>query len=290
MDTLEVGGVNRVTKEFSYPGGKGVHVALGIRELGEDVTLLSFWGGDIGNWIKKECQERGIHCVGPEVEHWNRTCLTIKSKDDFNETEILGTGPFIGDLEYNLLFDQYKKLLKNTKIVCMSGSWPINSFNANYAEFVKYASQLQIKSFVDCSGDSLKKVLGANPYLLHINHKEAYELYADTNIEKNIAALKQHCCLAVISKGNKGLFLYDGENIVHALSKVDNVISAVGSGDSLMAATVVACKRGHDQIEMAKLAAAAGASNCIREELGMFHKKDVERLYKECIVNVKRLT
>ena len=77
--------------------------------------------------------------------------------------------------------------------------------------------------------------------------------------------------------------------MIHALSKVEHVLSAVGSGDSLMAAIVVAYKRDYDHLEAAKLAAAAGASNCIREDLGMFYKKDVVRLYNECSVNVKRL-
>ena len=167
-------------KELSYPGGKGVHVALGIKEIGEEVTLLCFWGGVIGEWIKKECNERGVKCLGPEVEQWNRTCLTVKSQDEFNESEILGTGPVIGPDEYESFLNQYKKLLKKAKYVCMSGSWPTNSFDANYAEFIERASKVHIKSFVDCSGDELRKALDAKPFMLHVNHKEAQELYTST--------------------------------------------------------------------------------------------------------------
>ncbi|WP_422350976.1 1-phosphofructokinase family hexose kinase [Flagellimonas sp.] len=290
LNKVDAGAVHRATKEFSFPGGKGVHVALGIKELGEDVTLLSFWGGSSGKWIKKECESRGIKCLGPEVEGWNRTCLTIKTKDEFNESEILGPGPTIAPKAYESFFNQFKEILKTTSLVCMSGSWPINSFNANYSKFIEYASRYNIKTFVDCSGDGLKRALMAKPFMLHINHKEASELFAYEDTGKSLSKLIQHCEIAVISQGDKGLFLFDGKKKIHALSKVAKVLSAVGSGDCLMAAAIVAYNNGSTYTEMAKLAAAAGASNCIREDLGMFYKRDVERLYEECRVKVTELT
>jgi fructose-1-phosphate kinase PfkB-like protein len=87
----------------------------------------------------------------------------------------------------------------------------MNSLDAHYSELIEYASQLNIKSFVDCSGDTMRKVLGTKPFMLHINHKEAYELFGTANIDKNITEKIQHCSIAVISHWDKGLFLYDGK-------------------------------------------------------------------------------
>ncbi|MCF6223815.1 MAG: 1-phosphofructokinase family hexose kinase [Flavobacteriaceae bacterium] len=287
FDNFEKGIVNRVSEERSFPGGKGVHVALGIKELGEDVALLAFWGGLTGQWIKQECESKGIKCYGPEVEGHTRTCFTIKSNNDFNDTEILGDGPIISEKDYSAFLVDYKQLLKNTDIISMSGSWPKNTFEADYAQLIDIASKLDKKSFIDCSGDILLTALKRKPFAIHINHHEGYDIYKTTNPIKISNKLNKNCKLIAITYGSKGLYLNNGKEIIHALSKVDKVISAVGSGDSLMAGLIVACKRGYDLIETAKLAASCGAANCIREDLGMFYKNDVEELQERCEVKFK---
>ncbi|MCF6297645.1 MAG: PfkB family carbohydrate kinase [Flavobacteriaceae bacterium] len=289
IDNFKIGKVNRIDKELSYPGGKGIHVAIGVKELGEEVAILSFWGGATGKWIKQECEAKGIICYGPEVEDLTRTCLIIKSNNESNETEILGVGPIIGEKEYNAFFQTYEELLKKTKLVSMSGSWPQNSIGANYSQFIEKANDLNIKSFIDCSGSLLVDALKKNPYLVHINHHEGYDIYKSNNPVEISLKLNNICKITAVTYGEKGLYLYDGKELVHALSKVENVISAVGSGDSLMAGLIVAHQRDYNFIETAKLAAASGAANCIRKDLGMFYKEDVERLFKNCDVHIKQL-
>jgi tagatose 6-phosphate kinase len=56
------------------------------------------------------------------------------------------------------------------------------------------------------------------------------------------------------------------------------VRSAVGSGDCLTAGLAVAHDRGHDWRQALRLGVACGAANCLRPELGMIHRADVERL------------
>lgn len=289
IDKFNLGKVNRIRKELSYPGGKGIHVALGIKELGEEVALLSIWGGSTGKWVRQECEARGIICYGPEIEDWTRTCLTIKSTNNFNETEILGTGPTIGTYEYDAFVKDYEKLLKKANIVSMSGSWPKNLIGANYSMFIKKASLLNIKSFVDCSGDVLINALEKTPHVVHINHHEGYQIYNSKDPMNISLQLANSCSISAITYGDKGLYLCDGKELVHALSKIENVISTVGSGDSLMAGLIVAHKRNYNLIETAKLAAASGAANCIREDLGMFYRKDVEKLFNDCVVSIKEL-
>lgn len=289
FDTFSLSKTNRIKKELSYPGGKGVHVAIGIKELGEEVALLCFWGGDSGRWIKQECESKGILCFGPNVENYSRTCLTIISKNNSNETEILGKGPTIGALEYNAFFKDYEMLLKKSNIVSMSGSWPKNSIGANYSQFIKKASLLNIKSFIDCSGDLLINALKEKPFAVHINHHECYDVYKSNNSLEVSLKMAKNCHISAITYGEKGLYLYDGKKQVHALSRVEKVISTVGSGDCLMAGLIVAYKRNYDLVKMAKLAAACGAANCKRENIGMFYRSDVEHLYDNCYVSMTRL-
>ena len=289
LDSFKTERVNRINKEFSYPGGKGVHVALGLKELGEEVALLSIWGGTSGNWIKQACETHGIACYGPEIEEETRTCLTIKSENSSLETELLGAGPIIGKKEYTSFVDSYEKLLKKAAVVSMNGSWSKNFIDASYAPFIEKASLLNIKSFVDCSGSLLTAALEKKPHAVHINHHEAYDIYKSNDPTEIFIKLAAHSDIAAVTYGEKGLYLSDGKKAVHALSKVENLISTVGSGDSLMAGLIVAHQRNYNLLETAKLGAASGAANCIRKELGMFYKANVERLFDNCIISVKQL-
>ncbi len=64
LDNFEEKESNRILKEKNYPGGKGIHVAMALRELGESVCLLGFLGGPTGMWIKQQCLKQGIGCYG----------------------------------------------------------------------------------------------------------------------------------------------------------------------------------------------------------------------------------
>lgn len=290
VENFGKGRVNRAKKEDSFPGGKGVHVALGINELGVETAILGFWAGSTGKWIKSACESRGIKCYGPEVDGLTRTCLTIKSNDEYNETEILGVGPTVQRADFLRFHEEYDRLLKEADLVSFSGSWPNNKVDAAYDQFVAKANEQNKKSLVDCSGNGLLKALEKHPYGVHINHHEGYDLYKTHDVLSIAEKVAAESYLAAISYGSEGLYLSDGNQMVHALSRVDKVISTVGSGDSLMAGMAVALFQGDDLQNTAKLAAACGAANCIREDLGMFYKEDVDRLKERCETNMLNVT
>ncbi len=286
LQQIKPGKVNRVEKVQSFPGGKGVHVALGITELGEQCALLGFWGGDTGKYIKEYCENKGIACYGPEVDEPSRTCITIRSNENIDGTELLEAGPSIDDQKIDEFWQEFLNLLNNASSVCMSGSWPPVSEKVNYADFVIAAKKKNIKSFVDCSGKHLKEMLKAKPYCVHINNHEAFEVFNEYSPLKTACLLLESCDLAAITYGAEGLYLANNTQIpLHANCKIDDVLSTVGCGDSLMAGLIVANERNLSYSDAAKLAVACGAANCLREELGMFHKKDVALLIEKAIVN-----
>ena len=56
LENIHPGKVNRISRQEWYAGGKGVHVALGIAELGEECAVLGFWGGETGRQVKQFCE------------------------------------------------------------------------------------------------------------------------------------------------------------------------------------------------------------------------------------------
>lgn len=281
LNNLEPGKVNRVNREQFFPGGKGVHVALGIKELGETSALLGFWGGETGRWIKNFCVRRGISCYGPEIKTWNRTCLTFKSESAWNETELLGMGPVVEESELEQFRAEYKSLLKFCSAVCMCGSWPKSDENLDYNEFINMAKSENKKTFVDCSGGCLVNALACHPYAVHINRHEGYEIFNLDDPLQIAGSLTRDCELAAVTGGADGLYLSNGGEVVHAVNRIEHIISAVGSGDCLMAGLAVADFRNLSLMDTVKLSAACGTANCLRNDLGMFYKKDADLLFQQ---------
>ena len=278
LDGIQSGAVNRIKREQRFPGGKGVHVALAVAELGEAVSLLGFWGGATGQWIRKTCEERGIKCYGPETEEWSRTCMTFKSENAFDETELIGAGPAISHADFVNFLTEYEKLLPKAEAVTMSGSWPKGAPPDGYAQLLKIAHRAGKLTFVDATGGQLASALDQHPHVVHMNRTEAQEYFKVSDIQQAAFLLAEKCRYAVVTSGAEGVFIASGREICHAVCPVEDVYSAVGSGDCLLAGVAVAFRRGMSAQQAARLGAACGAANCIRADLGMFYRKDVEML------------
>ncbi len=276
--------VNRATQEQPFPGGKGTHVALGIKELGEEVTLLGFWAGPSGQWIKHRLEEKGIRCVGPEVEGWTRTCYTFKTGDDFNDTEILGLGPVVSKNDLNTFYELYSKELERSDITVMSGSWPQGAPSDSYAILIDLANKKKIPVVLDATGDLLANAIQKHPSAIHLNKSEAAVYTNKQNIMGILMDLAKILKVAAVTDGKNGLFYLSNKNILHGNVVIDKVVSAVGSGDALTAGLTVAMLRNYNNEDTVKLSVACGAANCLRHELGMFYKKDVERLLNKVVV------
>jgi len=284
FDHFAGGEVNRVSKELPYPGGKGTHVAMGVKELGEQVTLLGFWAGPTGKWIKQQLEEKGITCIGPDVEGWSRSCYTYKTDDHFNETEVLGTGPEINNNDLQQFYKHFDKEIKRSSLVVMSGSWPRGAPDNAYAVLVEKANRKNIPVVLDATGNQFVKGFENKPAAIHLNKEETAAFTGMHNIRGMLIKLSDKIDVAAITAGKKGLYYLHGKRVVHGNLSLKNVYSAVGSGDALTAGLSVAMSRGYDNNKTVKLAVACGAANCLREELGMFYKKDVEKLLDKVIV------
>ncbi|HET6527376.1 MAG TPA: hexose kinase [Balneolaceae bacterium] len=282
---INKGITNRSKKETFYPGGKGIHVAFALKELGRDVTVLGTWGGQTGRWLKEKCAAQNIAAIGPDLEEWTRICITVKSSSRWDQTELLGNGPTIKAHEaegFESLYQQFIKK-KKPKAVVISGSVP-NGFDHNiYNRLISLAGQFDIPCFIDATGPLLKQALKAKPFAVHINQHEGKDLWPTDDPAKIARRLGSFCQVAAVTAGEKGLYLYVDGEIYHASYALPSskVISAVGSGDCLLAGLVAAISANEDPAYWAKYAAACGTANCVHPELGMLKSKDVDTIFEK---------
>jgi fructose-1-phosphate kinase PfkB-like protein len=170
--------VHRARKEERFPGGKGVHVALAAAELGAEVTLLAFWAGATGQWIRDECEKLGADCVGQQINGWSRSCITLKSAGEYNETELLGIGPDVKPADIAAFEALFRTRASSAKVVTMSGSWPRGAGDESYSRLLK---NLNRPVMLDFAGESLKLALNAHPQVVHLNQTEAREMTGEAD-------------------------------------------------------------------------------------------------------------
>lgn len=281
IDRIIPGKVNRIAKQKEFPGGKGVHVAFAIKEIGDGSAVMAFWAGATGIWIKNECFKKGILCFGLEVNGMNRKCYTFSSGlaiPNWKNTELIEPGPMITMNEYEQFVDQFKSACKNVDIVCLSGSWPLQSPTFAYKELILGAKNEKKRVILDASGLQLEYALQALPYGLHLNIEEARALCETNDVNEIINYLSNYVELIALTMGKDGLYLKWENRLLHANVEIEYAFSPVGSGDCLTAGIAHAVNNNMNLEDIARWGAACGAANCLREDLGMLYRKDVDNL------------
>jgi 1-phosphofructokinase family hexose kinase len=281
VKNFHLGQVNKCTSGQSFPGGKGVHVAMALKELGNDSKIIGFFGGPTGEWIREECTKMGISCLGPNLIQWTRTCITMLTNSEANNTEILENGPKIDTKALDEFFGVTRSEISDAEAICVSGSWPVNSPEYVYERLKSICDLHHKELWVDASGKRLEQALQVEPFGIHINKKEAAEFYGHgfTPIEYTQKLLDK-CTVVALTDGSNGLFLGYKNRIAHGKCSVKNIISTVGSGDCLTAGLIHAWYQEESFENICKTATACGAANCVRPELGMIYRKDVVQFKK----------
>lgn len=288
LENFEPGKVNRVGSLKEFPGGKGIHVALALAELGAPSRIFGNWAGNSGEWIKQHCEDRGLEVTGIDLQGNNRKCYTFQSGDpEFDNTELLEPGPDMRPENWEDFNRKFLEEIPAAAFVCMSGSWPRNAPEDAYLQVLRMTETTGTRVILDCSGKQLKNALKTNFFGLHLNQHEAFNFCGSSEIEDLQKALEGKVKLLALTKGKEGLILsYQGQT-VHASLEIKNIISTVGSGDCLTAGLAYALSQDLDVREIAAYGVACGAANCIHEELGMLKREDVERLLPQ--VRIKQL-
>jgi 1-phosphofructokinase family hexose kinase len=282
VDDFRLGESNRINQELKFPGGKGTHVALAAKELGLESALLGFFGGASGSWMRKECEGYGVQCPGVSIAGENRRCYTLRSSSvSVADTELLCPGPEVSETEVKAFFDAYEAQLEQCDAVALSGSWPTAELAEPYGRMVELARERGKKTILDCSGVSLSSSIESRPTAIHLNFDEAKTLTRRESIGAMLDYFSNKVEIIALTCGAEGLYLAKGSERIHASVKIDRVVSAVGSGDCLVAGLAKAMMEELSLADTARLCVACGAANCLREELGMLHAEDVKRLYGE---------
>lgn len=288
LESIAVGGVNRVDSAQPFPGGKAAHVAMVARALGLDVTWVGFLGGAAGDECESGLSALGIPVTVVQTRASTRANLEIIARDG-TVTEILEPG---GDVTYGeverllaVCRDIFAESSEGSQ-VALSGSLPPGAPPDFYAELTRLAHVYGCRVLLDSSGEAFRYGLAANPDLVKPNRAEAScfagrpVLSAGDALEVATGMTTAGARHVAVSLGHDGIVFRGDTEATTLVSHPPpvKVRSTVGCGDAALAGFAVAHARGLDHADTLRLAVACGTANCIAESPGLVDPREVERL------------
>jgi tagatose 6-phosphate kinase len=284
LQELRPGAVNRVQDVQTYPGGKGLHVALTVATLGEPVRLVGLIDEAHRSFFEDRLSSAGVEFHGVMIGGSLRTCLAIREEGPGRVTEILEPGPGTDPETRARLTSLFLELAGESDLAVLSGSAPPGFGDAVYGELVASLRGKGVRCLVDASGGLLRGAVAAAPSLIKPNRDELTEL-AGRPIEGAPAAVEAARELSrkgpemvVVSLGAEGAVAVQEDRAWRAEAPRVEVVNAVGSGDCLLGGVAVGLARGLDTESILTLGVACGTANAQSRETGSASRADIDRL------------
>src|ERR1700690_3316628 len=181
VSSFEINKIHRPESVVALAGGKGCNVARALKTLGENAVVSGWVGGFAGKYIEKELHREEIQTDFIHTDFESRTCTSILDPEKQTMTEIYELGESIPLEKIDVLQDHVAAVLGNYKAITLSGSLPPGVPTNFYAEMIEIAKKENVVSFLDTSGDALRKGVEAGPFFVKPNETEAKSILGFTS-------------------------------------------------------------------------------------------------------------
>jgi len=286
VDSLEIGKLNRMTKDTYLYGGKGVNVSQMLKELGIDNTALGFVAGFTGREIEEGLRKLGIHTDFVHLPE-GHSRINIKFHG-IDETEVNAPGPFVDAVSMRSLRDKISQIDKDD-ILILAGAATANMENDTFATFISELPYRDTKVILDTTGEALVNALSYHPFLIKPNIEELSELFheqfnpSDSRGIANAAKRLQDkgARNVLISMGEDGAILVTEDGDVYSRpAPAGIVVNSVGSGDSMVAGFLAGYLENGNMEDALCLGICAGSANAFNE--GFPRGDEIMQLYRLC--------
>jgi len=284
------GRVNRVQRDQTDAGGKGVNVASFLADYGLRVAVTGLRGVDNGEIFRSFLANKGIADCFVDIPGRTRTGVKIVDQVQGQTTDINfpGLAPRAADL------DALERVLRDLIDQCdwfvLSGRLPPGVSQAIYGEWIRALRGAGKKTVLDTSGDALRLGVAEAPAMIKPNLAElselaGRELQADTEIlEVARGLLAEGIQHVVVSMGERGALFVSHGGAVSAVPPRIEVTSTAGAGDALVAGTIAGLLSGLPLPGVARLATAFAAGALTQVSHGLPPAEVVENLARQVVV------
>jgi 1-phosphofructokinase family hexose kinase len=296
VPNFQIGQRHRASVGFLSAGGKGINVARALKRLGAPVVCTGLAGGRNGILLVEELTQEGVLNDFVRIRGESRTSTAVLDPTSNAYTEINEAGPEIADDELETLREKLAYLTQGADFVVFAGSLPRGVETTFYAEAIRDATRRHQLAVVDADGEPLRAAVGAEPYLVAPNVREAEELVGHEFVDEEdlasaldeIADLGARNVLITMDTGCYALLREDREQVrLRAQAPELEPISTIGAGDTLLAAFLAAHAAGRSFEDSVRTAVATGAASVLEAGPGRFDPREASRLAP--LVTIDRL-
>ncbi|MET4702024.1 6-phosphofructokinase 2 [Constrictibacter sp. MBR-5] len=276
----------RTSNERYDPGGGGINVARVVRELGGSPLAIYLAGGVTGGVLDDLLDVAAVARRRVSIQDHTRVSHAVYERSSGQEYRFVPAGPLVQESEWRAFLASIEDL--DCDYLVASGSLPRGAPEDLYATVADMARRKGAKLVLDTSGMALRAGITRGVYLLKPSLGEletllgrklpdpaAQEAAAQELVSSGAAEL------VALTLGRDGALLATSEGTLR-LGALDVVVkSAVGAGDSFVAAMTLGLAQGRSAEDAFGYGMAAGAAAVLSAGTGLCHREDVERLYGE---------
>lgn len=276
----------RTSDERYDPGGGGINVARVIRELGGPALAMYLAGGATGSVLDDLLETALIAHRRIPIEDHTRISHAVFERSSGEEYRFVPAGPLVMEWEWRAILEALEDI--DCEYLVASGSLPRAVPDDFYETVAALAHRKGIRLVLDTSGSALRAGLVRG---VHLVKPSIGELEALVGRRLADSAAQEAAARELIDAGSAEMVALtlgrDGALLVTAQAALrqpalDVVAkSAVGAGDSFVAAMTLALAQGRDEQDAFEYGMAAGAAAVLSPGTGLCRREDVERLYGE---------
>ena len=287
VPNFQLGQRHRASQGLTLAGGKGINVARALKRLDVPVVATGLAGGRTGTRIVEELTSEAILNDFVRIGDESRTSTAVVDPTAGTYTEINEWGPQVTPEELEMLLDKINYLARGADMVVFAGTLPRAVSDSFYAEAIRDLSRRAVRAVLDSDGSALRLGVEAEPYLVTPNQREAEALVGqELNDDEDylmaverIAEMGARNVLITDETRSFGLFREDRKRVLlRALAPRVDPVSAVGSGDVLLASFLASRLADKPLEESLRTAVAAGAASTLEVGAGRFEPRELSRL------------
>ena len=283
LQSLQPGALNRSLGQSSHAAGKGLNVAQVLADLGHKITVGGFLGAANAAPFEALFARRGFIDAFVRVHGETRSNIKLAEQDG-RITDLNGPGPQVEARHQAELLENLEQIAVGHDAVVVAGSLPQGVSPEWFAGLLRRLKALGLPLVLDSSGAALRAGLAVGPWLIKPNAEELAEacaLPSETGAELHAAALRlraQGVEHVLLSRGAEGVSWFGPDIALQAQPPRVEVVSTVGAGDSLLAATLHGLLAGWPAERSLRLATAIAAQAVTQIGFGIHDREQLARL------------
>jgi 1-phosphofructokinase len=284
LSKFVAGDTVRVKSSRYDPGGKGINVSRVLNELGGESVAMGFAPGGLGRYIEQTLQAQGITCDFVYTDGETRTNITILDESRHLNTILSGPGPVTRSQHLDQLRTRLRSRLRRGDWLVVAGSIPPPLQPAVYAEIMTEAGKAGAHTVIDADGDVLAAGVSAHPEMVKGNRRELERMLGRRlgDEESTLGAAKEVRKMGVhtvlVTRGREGAVAVRDRTRIRGVAPRVRAVSAVGSGDALLAGVVLTLSRGGNLEDALLLGVAAGTAAVLTPGTETCRRREVDIL------------